>query len=214
MTTNINNKHPEHTSLNKYNETKYESLSSITITSMTELSLHLPILLILGPLASATESHDYLSKGLIFHKETKILRAEKFVNVEFLIPFPTYNRTTLNSTEKLLKKLASMWTLPSAFCPMDFSTNCNFSDSAFNMNWMVKKIKEESKGADAEVEQLQKTTAELLSPHEENRARRSSGSSIGTASLLAGVGLFGPGVILQAFGGDCGITGSFGGCQQ
>ena len=59
------------------------------------LTLYLWLLLNLEPLLATTEAPgpDYLSKGVIFHKETKIHLAEKFVNFEFLIPFPKYNST-------------------------------------------------------------------------------------------------------------------------
>ena len=47
-----------------------------------------------------------LDKGIIFHKEGKILITEKFINVEFLVPFPRYNFTIRQQVETLLNELS------------------------------------------------------------------------------------------------------------
>ena len=160
--------------------------------------------------SASSETPDYLSDGIIFHKETKILLAEKFVNVEFLIPFPNYNFTQKDAITTLLQKLSNMWKLPSAFCPLAFSTGFNSSSEKFNLDWLVKKITEETDAAKTEVDLIRSETAQFLTPHEEqSRARRSSDGA-GAASLLAGIGL---GIVMQELGG-CGITGIFGGCQK
>ena len=71
--------------------------------------------------------NEYLSKGILFHENAEILLAEKFVNVEFLIPFRRYNFTAKEAIEKTLQKLSNIWKIQSVFCPLDFSAHFNTS---------------------------------------------------------------------------------------
>ena len=56
-----------------------------------------------------------LDKGIIFHKEGKILITEKFNNVELLVPFPRYNFTIRQQVETLLNELSKKWITQSEF---------------------------------------------------------------------------------------------------
>ena len=56
------------------------------------------------------------AQGIIFYKEGKILITEKFINVEFLVPFPRYNSTIRQQVETLLAELNNKWATPSAYC--------------------------------------------------------------------------------------------------
>ena len=178
------------------------------------LTLYLWLLMKLEPLLATTEAPgpDYLSKGVIFHKETKIHLAEKFVNVEFLIPFPKYNFTEKEAITKILTKLSEMWKTPSDHCPLDFSTNFNTSLEKFNLQWMVNKIQEETNAAAKGVEILRSETSEFLTPADEDSTRTRRSSDAVGASVLAGIGLFGPGIVMNAL--KCGVSGIFGGCQD
>ena len=62
-----------------------------------------------------------LTQGIIFHKEGKILITEKFINVEFLVPFPRYNFTIRQQVETLLNELSDKWITKSEFCNMTSS---------------------------------------------------------------------------------------------
>ena len=85
-----------------------------------------------------SESPDYLLKGIVFHQSSKIILAEKFVNVEFLLPFPEYNFTTRKSIHEMLQTLTNMWKMNSSLCPLEFSTKFNTTADPFNLNWMRK----------------------------------------------------------------------------
>ena len=63
--------------------------------------------------------YEVLTKEILFHKKIQILLAEKFVNVELLVPFPHYDFVMM------LQKLATMWTDPSNLCPVNFSEPYN-----------------------------------------------------------------------------------------
>ena len=65
--------------------------------------------------------YEALTKGILFHKESQILLAEKFVNDDFLVPFPQYDFVMKQQIEDMLEKLATMWTQPSILCPVNFS---------------------------------------------------------------------------------------------
>ena len=81
-----------------------------------------------------SNNHDeLLEKGILFHERGKILLAEKFVPVEFMIPFPTYEFALKREIERTIDRLGSMWDLPSLFCPLNFSTNFNSNSTSFNV---------------------------------------------------------------------------------
>ena len=162
-------------------------------------------------LIQSTKSTDYLSKGILFNEKSKILLAEKFVNIEFLVPFPEYNFTTRASIQEMLTKLAEMWKLPSVFCPLDFSSHFNSTTEPFNLNWMLQKTISETTEAQREVDSMREETATFLTMGEENERKRRE-AHVG-AALMAGIGLFGGG-ILMGNSGSCGFAGIFGNCQD
>ena len=45
---------------------------------------------------------DVLKKGILFNDESKILLAEKFIPVQFLVPFPSFNFTLKSEIKTLL----------------------------------------------------------------------------------------------------------------
>ena len=61
-------------------------------------------------------TEEALAPGKIFHKEEKIVITEKFINAEFLVPFPRYNFTLRHQKETLLHELSTKWITQSAFC--------------------------------------------------------------------------------------------------
>ena len=66
-------------------------------------------LVLIGPtFETPTKTEEALAQGIIFHKEGKILITEKFINAEFLVPFPRYN-FTIRQVETLLLELPKKW---------------------------------------------------------------------------------------------------------
>ena len=58
------------------------------------------------------EFDDVLKKGILFNEDSKILLAEKFIPVQFLVPFPSYNFTLKPELVTMLKmRLAETLTL-------------------------------------------------------------------------------------------------------
>lgn len=87
-------------------------------------------------------NQELLSKGVIFHHEGKILLTEKFVNVKFLVPFPSLN-IELQPVDELLSNLQAMWQTPSVVCPLDSSSNFGTNASLFNVDWLMTEIRKE-----------------------------------------------------------------------
>ena len=176
------------------------------------MSVHLIIILIifyLIPPSACSQIPEYLSRGIIFNEESKILLAEKFINVEFLLPFPQYNFTSRNEIKEMLQVLKSMWEHPSLMCPLNSSTQFNSSTGKFDLDWLFIKFEEEIEKTKQEVDHIRRESAAFLESQKPTRIRR--GAPV-AAAVMAGIGLFGGGVLLG--GGDCGITGSFGMCQN
>ena len=161
-----------------------------------------------------SNNHDeLLEKGILFHERGKILLAEKFVPVEFMIPFPTYEFALKREIERTIDRLGSMWDLPSLFCPLNFSTNFNSNSTSFNVNWILVQINHEINEAANDVIILRNETSAFLSPPSPQRpSRQKRGASAGAVALAA-VGLFGGGVALGS-SGSCGLQGNFGTCQD
>ena len=57
-----------------------------------------------SPISEFDDSDGPLKKGIIFHEDRKILMAEKFINVQFLLPFPKFS-VSLKSELDLLRTM-------------------------------------------------------------------------------------------------------------
>ena len=71
---------------------------------------------------AASNPDDLIEKGILLNEVSKILLTEKFIRVEFLVPFPTYDFTMKPDIEKMIQQLSLMWETPSLFCPLNFSS--------------------------------------------------------------------------------------------
>ena len=91
------------------------------------------------------QSETVLENGIIFNYESKTLLAEKFIPIEFLIPFPKFQLNIRDELDIFLKQLAEMWKQPSLFCHVDFSSNFTKNDSTFDVDWLLHQVKNEVK---------------------------------------------------------------------
>ena len=164
-------------------------------------------------LIASSNPDDLLQKGILFHERGNILLAEKFVPVEFMIPFPTYDFSLKNDIETTIARLSSMWDLPSIFCPLNFSSSFNSNSTSFNVNWILVQINTEINEAAKDVQLLRNETSAFLSPPSSQRPSRQKRGAGAGAAALAAVGLFGGGLALGS-SGSCGLQGIFGTCQD
>ena len=182
--------------------------------AMVRLSVLL-LLCVFVPMLNSSEVIDdfdnVLRKGIFFNEEPKILLVEKFIPVQFLVPFPKYNFTLKPELTKLLKQLNDHWNMPSASCKLDFSTHFASNISSFDINWMLTKLEAEVNQSKSDVELIRQETATFLQTDISNgRSRRAS--HVGLLAM-AGIGLFGSGIAMGSSGG-CGLAGVFGTCQD
>ena len=162
------------------------------------------------PLTSYDDTDGALKKGIIFHESKKILLAEKFINNQFLLPFPTFDMSIKSELETLTNTLASMWQMPSYFCYLNYT---NTSVEGFNVNWLLNEVQQEIKAAQEDLTKLHAETASFLTPPSPKAPSNRTTRALPLAAVAAGaIGLFGTGVALGT--GDCGLSGIFGTCQS
>ena len=145
---------------------------------------------------AASNPDDLIEKGILFNEVSKILLTEKFIRVEILVPFPTYEFTMKPDIEKLIQQLSLMWETPSLFCPLNFSSQFATNTSGFNVYWMLHQIDNEISAAQLDLALISNETAMFLKPPQptkSTRQRRGAGAGVGLAALAA-VGLFGGGL--------------------
>ena len=112
----------------------------------------------------SNKPNDLLEKGILFNERNKILLTEKFIRVEFLVPFPTYDFTLKPDIEQLIQRLSHMWDLPSLFCPLKFSSHFSSNSSGFNVNWMLFQINQEIYESETDLAIIRNETSMFLRP--------------------------------------------------
>ena len=177
----------------------------------------------MGAIAAPTEwksdffnqnSGAVLGIGIIFNRVTKILLAEKFVTVDFLVPFPKFDMNVTADLGAYIEKLGKLWSHPSWECHLDYSSNFQKNDSTFDIDWLLRQFQNEVRLAEHELIALRNYTSSFLNTPQvtasgHNRPPRAAPLAI---LAIASVGFFGSGIALGA--GDCGLRGFFGSCQE
>ena len=100
-----------------------------------------------------------LENGIIFNHVTKILLAEKFINVDFLIPFPKFELDLCAEIGDYIEKLGKLWASPSWQCHLDYSTNFQKNDSTFDVDWLLHQVENEVTLAEQELAALRSYTS-------------------------------------------------------
>ena len=160
---------------------------------------------------SYDSSDGPLKKSVISHEDKKILLAEKFINIQFLLPFPMFDVQMQENLTRLTSVLETMWNMPNLFCYLNYT---NLSMEGFNVDWLVKEVQQEINLANSDLYKLHKETASFLqplssTPSSDDRTKRAVPVA---AAALGAIGLFGTGISLGS--GDCGLSGIFGSCQS
>ena len=155
-----------------------------------------------------------LENGIIFNHVTKFLLAEKFINVDFLVPFPKFELDLRAELGAYIEKHGKLWVSPSWQCHLDYSTNFQKNDSAFDVDWLLHQVEDEVTLAEQELAALRNYTSSFL--NYETAAAQDVHHSPRAAPFammaLASVGIIGSGIALR--GESCGIKGIFGSCHD
>ncbi len=69
----------------------------------------------LQPAETSEDLANVLSSGFLFHQDSKILLAEKFINAEFLILFPKYDFVMKAELTTILQDLNKKWQTPMSY---------------------------------------------------------------------------------------------------
>ena len=152
-----------------------------------------------------------LKKGIIFHEDKKFLLAEKFVNVQFLLPFPAFGIQIQTDIKELTTLLETMWDRPTYKCDLDYT---NLTMKNFNIDWLVNEVQKEIDGANVDLAKLHSETAFFLAPmapQDKNSGRPPRAVPVAAAAPGA-IGLFGAGISMGP--GSCGRSGIFGNSQS
>ena len=118
----------------------------------------------LSNLEASNNPNEIQEKGVLFHKRSKSLLAEKFTKVKFLVPFPIYDFALKPDFVALLAKLASMWDIQSVSCPLNFSSHFSTNSTPFNVSWMLQQIETDIHNEERDVSHLSSTAAEYSPP--------------------------------------------------
>ena len=160
------------------------------------------------------DSGAILANGIIFNHVTKILLAEKFINVNFLVPFPKFEMNVSAELGFYINKLAPLWSSTSWQCHLDYSSNFQKNDSTFDIDWLLRQVENEVTLAEQELDALRVYTSSFLNA--ENDAAQARNRQPRAAPLammaLSSVGLFGFGIALGS--GEYGLRGLFGSCHD
>ena len=108
---------------------------------------------------AASNPDDFIEKGIFFNEVSKILLTEKFIRVEFLVPFPTNEFTMKPNIEQMIHQLSLMWETPSLFCALNFSSHFATNTSGFNVHWMLHQVDNEISAAQLDLALLRNETA-------------------------------------------------------
>ena len=149
-----------------------------------------------------------LKKGIIFHEDKKILLAEKFINIQFLLPFPQLDIHIQQELTTLTSVLDKMWEMPTYNCYLNFT---NLTMEGFNVNWLLHEVQKEINAATLDLHKMHLETAAFLKPlyPDQDRSKRAVPAA---AAALGAIGLFGAGTAMGP--GSCGLSGIFGSCQS
>ena len=160
------------------------------------------------------DSGAVLENGIIFNHVTKILLSEKFINVDFLVPFPQFELDLRAELRAYIEKLGHLWDSPSWQCHLDYSTGFQKNDSTFDIDWLLHQVESEVTLAEQELIALRNYTSAFLNYENSGTVNFSRPPRAAPLAMmaLASVGLFGSGIALGS--GSCGITGIFGSCHD
>ena len=156
------------------------------------------------------DSGAILANGIIFNHVTKILLAEKFINVDLLVSFPNIDMNVSTELGAYINKLAPIWDSSCWQCHLDYSTNFQRNNFTFDIDWLSHQVENEVTVAEKELEALGIYTSSFFNKNDAAaRARNRKPRAVPLALMaLASVGLFGSRIALGS--GKYGLRSLFG----
>ena len=95
-------------------------------------------------------------------KRHHLLLAEKFINVDFLVPFPKFEHNLRAEIGAYIEKPGKLWASPSWQCHLDYSTNFQKNDSTIDVGWLLHQVEKEVNLAEQEFDVPRNYTSSFL----------------------------------------------------
>ena len=148
-------------------------------------------------------------KGIILNFQRKILIAERYINAQFVLPYPALNASIKTYLDKVSSRLDDFWNIDTTLCPLNYT---NLNKTSLTIEWTLKQARAELQFALQDLTDLKKSMAFLLPAEPEeivpdlDRKRR-----ISPVPFAVGAGLFGLGMGTGT-GLPCAFTSILGSC--
>ena len=156
--------------------------------------------------ANILSSHcEYQNNGIEFVYQQKLLLAEKFINVQFLVPLPKLNETIDEQIKYLTTTLSNAWSKYEFGCDL---SNMSTNETSLNFELISKHVEKQLLAAKVDIKQLQEELFETMGSTKTMRNYSANRNKRG-AGLIA----FGALTALSAGAGiACSLGSIFGGC--
>ena len=156
--------------------------------------------------ANFLSSHcEYQNNGIEFVYQQKLLLAEKFINVQFLVPLPKLNETIDEQIKYLTTTLSNAWSKYEFGCDL---SNVSTNETSLNFELISKHVEKQLLAAKVDIKELQEELFETMGSNKTMRNYSANRNKRG-AGLIA----FGALTALSAGAGiACSLGSIFGGC--
>ena len=130
-------------------------------------------------------------RGILFNFDRKILLAERYINAEFVLPFPSLNASLQNYLDKVAATLDDLWKVDTNLCQLNFT---RMSKSNLTIEWTLKQTRYELQLAKRDLSELIKSAQTLLTPADTKRTSFDRATRVAPITFAAGAGLLGFGL--------------------
>ena len=145
-------------------------------------------------------------KGIDFIYQQKLLIAEKFINIQFLVPFPRLNVSLENQFRNLSLLLKNSWNDYSFGCQLD---HMNTNESGLNFDYLLRHTENEFKSVQLDILNMKKIqrafgTKEQATKQTDNERTKRGAGLIALGALTAVTAGAGIACSLGSIFGACG----------
>ena len=148
------------------------------------------IILFILSIIPASHSLQDSQRGILFNFQKKILLAERYTNVQFVLPFPILDARINEYLQSMAKSLDGLWQTDSHLCQLNFTVK---RDLNISLDWTLKQAQQELRRAREDLSNLTDEAQSLLNVDAKDdklpREKR-----LAPVAFAAGAGLFGLGL--------------------
>ena len=148
-------------------------------------------------------------RGILFNFDRNILIAERYINAEFVLPFPSLNASLQNYLDKVAATLDDLWKVDTKLCQLNFT---RMSKSNMTIEWTLKQTRYELQLAKRDLSELIKSAQTPLTPADTKRTSFDRVTRVAPITFDAGAGLFGLG-LSSGSTLSCALTSILGSCS-